>query len=89
MPTTKSAAKRLRQSVKLRLRNRSRKSLIKTTEKKFLEKVDAKDVAGATAALTQCFSEFDRAAKLGAIHRNKADRKKQRLAAKLAALQTK
>jgi small subunit ribosomal protein S20 len=77
MPTTKSAAKRLRQSVKRRQANRSRKSLLKT------------DAAVAAAALNRCFSELDKAAKGGAIHRNKSDRKKQRLAAKLAALQAK
>ena len=34
-------------------------------------------------------NELDKAAKAGAIHRNKTDRKKQRLSAKLAALQAK
>ena len=35
-------------------------------------------------ALSKCFSELDKAAKVGVIHKNKADRKKSRLTAKMA-----
>lgn len=34
-------------------------------------------------ALSKCFSELDKAAKVGVIHPNKADRKKSRLVAKV------
>jgi small subunit ribosomal protein S20 len=86
MPTTKSAAKRLRSSAKRKLRNQVRKSVNRTAEKKFLALVEAKNVDGAKAALAECFSVLDRAAKEGTIHTNKADRKKARLTAKLKAL---
>ena len=35
-------------------------------------------------ALSKCFSELDKAAKVGVIHKNKADRKKSRLTARVA-----
>ena len=46
---------------------------------------EAKD-AGKEAvdlALSKCFSELDKAAKVGVIHKNKADRKKSRLSARV------
>ncbi len=86
MPTTRSAAKRLRSNAKRHLRNQIRKSVNRTMEKKFLAKVVEGDVEGAKAALNECFSVLDRAAKGGTIHRNKADRKKARLTAKLQGL---
>jgi len=89
MPTTKSAAKRLRSGAKRHLRNKMRKSLCRTMEKTFLAKVAQNDAEGAKAALNACLSVFDKAAKTGTIHPNKADRKKQRLTAKLRAIPAK
>jgi small subunit ribosomal protein S20 len=83
MPNTKSASKHLRTDAKRTLRNRIRKSLIKTTEKKYLAKIEVKDTEGAKLALVECFSALDKAAKAGTIHRNKANRKKSRLNALL------
>ena len=83
MPHTKSAMKRLRQGLKRRQRNRIRKSRVHTSEHRLNEKLEAKDGAAVQAALSQCFSELDKAAKVGSIHKNKADRKKQRLAARV------
>ena len=45
-----------------------------------------KSLAGKEAvdlALSKCFSELDKAAKVGVIHKNKADRKKSRLSARV------
>jgi small subunit ribosomal protein S20 len=86
MPTTSSAKKRLRSSLGRRTQNRARKSRIKTSEARFDELVGAGQREPALAALTQCFSELDKAAKKGTIHPNKADRKKSRLAARVAKL---
>ena len=86
MPHTKSAMKRLRSSAKRRLGNRIRKSRIHTSERRLMEKIDAKDPAGVQVALNKCFSELDKAAKVGSIHKNRADRKKQRLAARVKTL---
>lgn len=87
MPNTKSAVKRIKTNAKARLRNRIRKSRIHTFEKKLDACIAGGDASAAEAALSTCFTELDKAAKHGAIHRNKANRKKQRLAARLRALQ--
>jgi small subunit ribosomal protein S20 len=83
MPNTKSAAKRLRSDAKKRFSNRVRKSRIKTSETNLLEKIAAGDKAAATDLLNTVFSELDRAANKGAIHPNKASRKKARLQARV------
>lgn len=84
MPNTKSAAKRLRSNVKKRMVNRMRKSRIHTSEVNLNEEISSGNKEKATALLSKCFSELDKAAKVGTIHPNKADRKKQRLAARVA-----
>ncbi|NOY81570.1 MAG: 30S ribosomal protein S20 [Kiritimatiellaeota bacterium] len=83
MPNIASAKKRLRQNVKRRARNRARKRDIRLAQKQLLALIEGNDLEGARKALDVCFSRLDKAAKRGAIHRNKADRKKSRLAAKL------
>jgi small subunit ribosomal protein S20 len=80
MPNTASAKKRLRSNVRRRFINRVHKSRVKTSEKRLMVAIEAKDADAAKAALATCFSELDRAAKHGTIHKNKADRKKQQLA---------
>ena len=88
MPTTNSAKKRLRSSLKRRTLNRARKSRIKTDEARLTEIIAAGKKEEAAAALRQCFADLDKAAKLGTIHANKANRKKSRLAARVARLAT-
>ncbi len=83
MPNIASAKKRLRQNVKRRARNRTRKRAIRVAQKELFALIEANDLEAARKALDVCFSRLDKAAKRGAIHRNKADRKKSRLAAKL------
>ncbi|WP_027480432.1 30S ribosomal protein S20 [Deinococcus pimensis] len=82
----KSAQKRHRQSLKRRLRNRSRKSTIKTFTKKAVEAVTA---GAENAAELQRTAEslIDKAAKGSTIHKNAAARKKSRLAKRLNKLQ--
>ena len=84
MPNIKSAAKRLKQNAKCRLINRMRKSRVKTSEGHLNDMIKAGDKEAAQAQLWKCFSELDKAAKKGTIHANKANRKKSRLAARLA-----
>lgn len=74
MPNIKAAEKWARQSEKRELRNRDTKSRLKTVYRKTVASGDA-------AAVPTVESEFDRAAKRGIIHKNKAARKKSRLAA--------
>lgn len=75
----KSAQKRHRQSLKRRLRNRSKKSTIKTYTKKAVDAVNT----GAEDALSlqqQAESLIDKAAKGSTLHKRAAARKKSRLA---------
>ena len=83
MPNSKSAEKRLRQSIGRRLRGRIRKSRVHTTRRKFDECLAAKDFDAAQTEMNACFSLLDKAANRAAIHRNKADRTKARLVAVL------
>ena len=69
----KSAIKRWHQSLRERDRNRTRRSLARTSIRRVREAVAAGD--------KKAYSALDRAAKQGAIHTGKADRLKRRLAA--------
>lgn len=75
MPNLASAKKRLRQSAKRQLRNQAAKTRIKTETKKALAGQDNLAV-----------SVIDRAAAKGIIHKNAANRRKSRLAKRVAAL---
>lgn len=79
MPQHKSCEKRIRQDKKRNPYNRAVKSSVKTATKKFLtaEGADADELYKAVA------SELDRAAKKGVIPRQRADRRKSRLAKQL------
>ncbi len=78
MPNKKSAFKRLKTSEKARALNKSRKSALKTVEKKFRDAVAAGDEKS-TELLREITSLLDKATKGGVIHRNKANRKKVQL----------
>jgi len=78
VPNIKSAEKWVRQSAKRRTSNLDTKTRLKTLYKKASERGD-------TALGREVESEFDRAAKRGIIHKNKAARKKSRLARRVAA----
>jgi small subunit ribosomal protein S20 len=89
MANTKSAAKRARQTKTRTARNRSINSALKTESKRLVTQLGAgKDSSPALAreAYSALVSELDRAAKRGVIHQNVADRRKSRLARKIAAL---
>lgn len=86
MPRTASAARRVRSSARRAARNRSVKSRLKTLEKHYRQILAEKRKEDATSALRTVISALDKAAKTGVIHRGTADRKKSRLASKLAAL---
>jgi small subunit ribosomal protein S20 len=83
LPNIKSAMKRVKVNAKKNLRNRMVKSSVKTTIKKFDTAVTS-DVQQAPALLNASFSALDKAAAKGVIHKNAANRKKARLAKRLA-----
>jgi small subunit ribosomal protein S20 len=83
MPNTKSAERRMRQSTRRHSRNTSTLNRLKTLEKQYLTTVKTGKKDDAQKVLAEVNSAFDKAAKTGAIHWAKADRKKSRLSAQL------
>ena len=84
MPNTKSAERRMRNSARKHLQNRSVKSRLHTLERSYLKLVGSGKREDAAKALRDVTSAFDKAAKSGVVHRATADRKKSRLALRLA-----
>lgn len=84
MPNTKSAERRMRNSARKQLHNRSIKSRLHTLERSYLEMLGTGKKDEAAKALPGLSSAFDKAAKSGVVHRATADRKKSRLALQLA-----
>ncbi|MBX5466817.1 MAG: 30S ribosomal protein S20 [Firmicutes bacterium] len=83
MANTKSAKKRIRQIRVRTLRNKIRKTMIRTAVRRFEDALQRRDFEAAEMALRFVYARLDRAAQKGAIHRNKAARRKSRLALKL------
>ncbi|MGD9647495.1 MAG: 30S ribosomal protein S20 [Pirellulales bacterium] len=81
MPNTKSAKKRLRQSLDRRARNRAAKSNLRSLVKKVRAAVKEADGPAAAEALKAAQARFDKAAAHGVIHKNAAARVKSRLTA--------
>lgn len=79
MANHKSAVKRAKQNEQRRLRNRSRKSQMKTNIKNIDEAIAEKSKERAAAELKEAISSIDRTASRGVIHKNKAARMVSRL----------
>lgn len=75
----KSAEKRQRESVKLRLANRMKKSQIRSSAKQVEVAAHGTDKAAAEAALKTMVKEIDSAARKGVVKKNAAARKKSRM----------
>lgn len=85
MANIKSSIKRIKTTEKKTLQNKSKKTALKTTLKKF--DVALKENAENTAELLQAtVRSLDKAASKGIIHKNTAARKKSRLVARLKKL---
>ena len=85
MPNTKSAKKRLRQSLERRTRNRAVKSSVKSQMRKVREAAQAKNLEQGQTEFRLAVKKLDQAAAKGALHRNTAARLKSRLSARLKA----
>jgi len=83
MPQTKSAKKRLRQSLKKAARNRQIKNRVKNSIKKFLQLINQKNVEEAKKRLPEVIKLIDSAWAKGVFHKNKAAREKSKLMRKL------
>ncbi len=77
MPNIKAAEKWVRQSTKRTAQNKDKTTRLKTIFKKAVTAKDAEFAKSVESA-------FDKAAKTGVIHKNKAARKKSRLAKAMA-----
>jgi len=75
----------MRNSARKQSRNHSVKSRLHTLERNYLQLLKAGQKEAAAKAFQSVSSAFDKAAKTGVVHRATADRKKSRLAVRLAA----
>ena len=88
MANIKSAKKRAKQAVVRNARNASQRSMLRTSVKRVIKAIEAKDVSAAEAALVVAQPIIDRYAARGLIHKNKAARHKSRLNAHIKALKS-
>jgi small subunit ribosomal protein S20 len=79
MPNTLSAKKRLRQNEKIRLRNRSAKSTMRSQLRRVREAVQAGDSEKAQTEFRIAQKKIDQAASKNLLHKNTAARTKSRL----------
>ena len=83
MPQHKSAVKRVRQNEQRRLRNREKRSMMKTVIKKVRT---ASDKESAKTELQNALSVLDSMAVKGIIHKNKAANIKSKLTKQVSAM---
>jgi small subunit ribosomal protein S20 len=83
MATSKSAMKSILTSEKSRIRNKSRRTALKSAEKKFRSLIESTEVDKAKEQLNVVFKYLDKAVKAGTIHKNKSSRKKSQLSSLL------
>ena len=84
-----SAKKRVRQSAKARVRNRSRRSIVKTQVKRYEETLQTGNVETAQDQYKQLTRKLDKISTTSTMHKNTASRLKSRLAKRLNALKAK
>lgn len=82
MPNHKSAEKRVRQSERRRLVNRSNRTRLRSSVKDLRSALDG-HAKQAVALLPKTISEIDKAVQKGVLHRNAAARHKSRLTARV------
>ena len=86
MANSPSAKKRARQAENRRVHNASLRSMVRTSIKKVVRAIEAKDVELAKTEYAAAVPVIDRMADKGIIHKNKAARHKSRLNAQVKAL---
>jgi small subunit ribosomal protein S20 len=79
MPITDSAKKALRQNARRKVKNVARKDAYKKTVRDIKKLLAAKDTKDIQAKLSAAYQALDKAAKGGAIKKNKASRLKSRI----------
>jgi small subunit ribosomal protein S20 len=86
MANTASARKRIRQTEKRTVRNRARRSRVRTFLRKVELAISGGDQARAQDALRSAQPELHRAVTKGVFHRNTVGRKLSRLSARIKAM---
>lgn len=86
MPTHKSAFKRMRQSEKRRIYNRSYRSRTRTFVKRARAALESGDVNAAEVSVREAIKDLDKAATRGVLHKRNVARRKGRLMKQLAQL---
>jgi small subunit ribosomal protein S20 len=80
MPNTESAKKSMRQTEDRTLRNKVKRSSMRTFTKKVRAAVEAKDKAAAEENLAFAYKAIDKCARANIVHANKAGHQKSQLA---------
>lgn len=86
LANSNQARKRIRQTNKRRVHNKSRSSRMRTAIKQVIMAIEAKDKTKASELYVKMTSILDNAAQNGLIHVNKAARHKRRLNSHIKAL---
>ncbi len=86
MANSRSAKKRVRSSERKRIVNQIAKTKFRTAVKKAILSAESGENEDLSSKISEAFSKIDKAAKIGAIHRNQAFRRKSRLIKKIRAL---
>lgn len=83
-----SARKRVRQNAKRRVRNRARKSMVKTEVKKFEAALHTGEMDQAREQYRLLVKKLDKVASTSTMHKNTASRIKSRMARRLNTMQS-
>ena len=86
MPNRKHRKKSVAQAEKAQLRNKVKRSAMRTQVKKLMTAIDEGDKSNAQKELAIAMKRIDKAAKTRVIHPNTASRKKSGLARKVNAM---
>ncbi|MHC4846366.1 MAG: 30S ribosomal protein S20 [Planctomycetota bacterium] len=85
MTSSLSAAKRVRQNEKARIRNKTRASAMKTAIRRVDEAIESGDVAAIKAAVAEAYKRIDKCAQTNVLHANTAAHRKSLIARKASA----
>lgn len=87
MAHSRSARKNIRKNRKGNEVNRGRRHALKTAGKRLQTAIEAKTLTEAQTLFKELQAKLDKTAQKGTIHKNKAARKKSRMAKRINALQ--
>ncbi len=79
MPNTKTAQKRMKTGLKRAERNRSVKTQVKSSIRRYQNALESNNIEDAKKFLSTAFKNLDKAVSKNIIHKNNAARKKSQL----------